>query len=132
MPSQLISSLLFLPHVGARGPRICGIHRYRYGSQNKPSCPGVCRSSWQHVRTQCEEAQSNLHARVVFLPKFYVDTPVQCSFNMKNQQVRKHTGKSTYFYLSNFGENTNVFLQYDFVKMLIFEAFLKFFYFFVK
>ena len=67
---------------------------------------------------------------VVFLLKICVDTPVQCSFNMKNQQVRKHTVKSTYFYLSNFGENTNVFLQYDFVKMMIFKAFLKFFLFF--
>ena len=74
--------------------------------------------------------KSGALSTVVFLPKICVDTPVQCSFNMKNQQVRKHTVKSTYFYLSNFGENANVFLQYDFVKMMIFEAFLKFFLFF--
>ena len=67
---------------------------------------------------------------VVFLLKICVDTPVQCSFNMKNQQVRKHTVKSTYFYSSNFGKNANAFLQYDFVKMLLFGAFLKFFLFF--
>ena len=35
---------------------------------------------------------------MVFLPKICVDTPVQCSFNMKNQQVRKHTVKTTQFY----------------------------------
>ena len=74
--------------------------------------------------------KSGALSTVVFLSKISVDTPVQCSFNMKNQQVRKHTGKSTYFYLSNFGENTNVFLQYDFVKMLIFGVFLLFFVFF--
>ena len=67
---------------------------------------------------------------VVFLPKICVDAPVQCSFNFKNQQVRKHTVKTTYFYSSNFGKNVNVFLQYDFVKMLVFEAFLEFFLFF--
>ena len=74
--------------------------------------------------------KSGALSTVVFLPKICVDTPVQCSFNMKNQQVRKHTVKTTYFYSSNFGENANVFLQYDFVKMLIFEAFLLFFLFF--
>jgi hypothetical protein len=74
--------------------------------------------------------KSGALSTVVFLPKICVDTPVQCSFNMKNQQVRKHTVKTTYFYSSNFGENANVFLQYDFVKMLIFEAFLMFFLFF--
>ena len=74
--------------------------------------------------------KSGALSTVVFLPKICVNTPVQCSFNMKNKQVRKRTVKSTYFYLSNFGENTNVFLQYDFVKMLVFEAFLIFFLFF--
>ena len=67
---------------------------------------------------------------VVFLPKICVDAPVQCSFNMKNEQVRKHTVKSTFFYSSNFGENANVFLQYDFVKMLIFGTFSVVFIFF--
>ena len=71
--------------------------------------------------------KSGALSTVVFLPKICVDTPVQCSFNMKNQQVRKHTVKTTYFYSSNFGENANVFLQYDFVKMLIFWSFLIFF-----
>ena len=74
--------------------------------------------------------KSGALSTVVFLPKICVDTPAQCSFNIKNQQVRKHTVKTTYFYSSNFGENANVFLQYDFVKMLIFEAFLMFFLFF--
>ena len=76
--------------------------------------------------------KSGALSTVVFLPKICVDTPVQCSFNMKNQQVRKHTVKTTYFYSSNFGENANVFLQYDFVKMLIFKAFLVFLLFFHK
>ena len=71
--------------------------------------------------------QSGALSTVVFLPKICVDTPVQCSFNIKNQQVRKHTVKTTYFYSSDFGENANVLLQYDFVKMLVFEAFLMFF-----
>ena len=66
--------------------------------------------------------KSGALSTVVFLLKICVDTPVQCSFNMKNQQVRKHTVKTTYFYSSNFGENANVFLQYDFVKMLIFDV----------
>ena len=74
--------------------------------------------------------KSGALSTVVFLSKICVDTPVQCDFNMKNQQVRKHTVKSTYFYSCNFGENANVFLQYDFVKMLLFEAFFKFFVFF--
>ena len=74
--------------------------------------------------------KSGALSKVVFLPKICVDTPAQCSFNIKNQQVRKHTVKTTHFYSSNFGENANVFLQYDFVKMLIFEAFLMFFLFF--
>ena len=74
--------------------------------------------------------KSGALSTVVFLPKICVDTPVQCSFNMKNQQVRKHTVKTTSFYSSNFGENANVLLQYDFVKMLVFEAFLLFFLFF--
>ena len=74
--------------------------------------------------------KSGALSTVVFLLKICVDTPVQCSFNIKNQQVRKHTVKTTYFYSSNFGENANVFLQYDFVKMLIFEAFFDVFLFF--
>ena len=74
--------------------------------------------------------KSSALSTVVFLSKICVDTPVQCSFNIKNEQVRKHTVKTTYFYSSNFGENANVLLQYDFVKMLAFEAFLKFFLFF--
>ena len=74
--------------------------------------------------------KSGALSTVVFLLKICVDTPVQCSFNMKNQQVRKHTVKTTSFYSSNFGENANVFLQYDFVKMLIFGTFLLFFVFF--
>ena len=76
--------------------------------------------------------KSGALSTVVFLPKICVDTPVQCSFNMKNQQVRKHTVKTTYFYSSNVGENANVFLQYDFVKMLVFKVFLVFFRFFRK
>ena len=76
--------------------------------------------------------KSGALSTVVFLSKICVDTPVQCGFNMKNKQVRKHTVKTTYFYSSNFGKNVNVFLQYDFVKMLVFEAFLEFFYFFMK
>ena len=74
--------------------------------------------------------KSGTLSTVVFRLKICVDTPVQCSFDMKNQQVRKHTVKSTFFYSSNFGENANVFLQCDFVKMLIFGAFLMFFVFF--
>ena len=76
--------------------------------------------------------KSGALSTVVFLPKICVDTPVQCSFNMKNEQVRKHTVKTTYFYSSNFGENAKVFLQYNFVKMLIFLALLVFLLFFHK